>query len=666
MMYSFTQPVVIPNLESNMTYNLIAAHIDTNGCLKCQNSNMVAYLPTVRGKVGTTTYNTQRYNTCTFGNDTTTNQNVPSPGITFGKVADVTPDRIYVIQTVCLSGFATDYVEIFDATSSDNGYVTRTPITSTVRMNLFTGYDLNGKLQWFTHILNSNSSMPRVFDTCASRGGITLCAGSCGNTTNPVMQLYCNGLPYGTSNLMTVILSTAYTSFLIGLYSNGFPRYYLRSNASSIRVAQKPSDNSFYVALVTTAGSMLYYGGADMFGNGKYSSMDVGPLNGIVLINIIDGIPQDLKISIQAVGCALQALKTAANGSIFISLTCDSNQVIVTDASGVPKTYTASSMTNANACFILKLNANLSYSWCCFGQLQVGVSFPTVTSEPLSGTVVPSQQTNIPTIFTCLIDVTPTGSLVAVTSPSGLYSTSTSSFATATTFTTAVTVSSSSLMVQIGSVAGTSTGTGTSITYVSGSATPTFVHNMYMLRLDGVNGTIQTHAGFGQSDSSSFNSVYYLVRPLSVACGGNDGFVLGWKQLQMQNYTSYAYTYQGADGTTSVSTGYAANSTFSSIFNPGSGDKQYITAFDAGLKMAWESGFLTTYELKMTGEVSVSFNVTDSAYLVSSWGRLTDGAGPRYYDTGTRSTDHFYFIHKNRWGMCDRLFLSIGLKGNIV
>jgi hypothetical protein len=199
----------------------------------------------------------------TFGNDTS--QANPPSSITFGKVADVTPDRIHVIQTVCLTGTATgDYVQIYDAYSPpststvvDNGYVARIPITNTIRMNIFTGYDLNGKLAWFTHIQNSNSSVPRVFETCASRGGITLVAGYCGNTTNPAMQLYCNGLAYGTSNLMTAMLSTAYNSFLIGLYSNGLPRYYLRSNASSIRVVEKPSDNSLYVALVTATVNTL-------------------------------------------------------------------------------------------------------------------------------------------------------------------------------------------------------------------------------------------------------------------------------------------------------------------------------------------------------------------------------------------------------------------------
>jgi hypothetical protein len=688
--YSFTQPIVIPNLDSNTMYNMRATHMDSYGNFKNVNVDKVAYLPIVRGKIGMMA---TAYNSCTFGNDAGM---APSSGITFGKVADVTPDRINVVQTACISNIVPtatipcDYVQIYDASSIpsvyiygtpslDNGYVARIAILSDKRINLFTGYDSNGKLAWYTYILSpQNTSMPRVFDTCASRGGITLCAGSCGNMANTTMILHCNGVPYGTSNLMTATLSppNAYSSFLIGLYSNGFPKYYLRSNANSIRVAEKPSDKSFYVALVATGSSMLYYGGADMYGNGKYSSMDVTLPNGIVLVNIIDGIPQASKVTIQATGCVLQALKTAIDGSIFISLTCTSpspisaNSVTVTDASSVPIVYTASSMTGQNSCVIIKLNANLTCAWCCFGQLKQDVAMTTVTSAVTNGTVLPSTQTNIPTIFTCLLDTTPSGNLVAVISPNGLYSTYSSSFVagSTTTYTTAVTISASSLLLQVGYAAIPTTST--TITYVNGSSTPTFVHNMYLLRLNGVDGTIQTHTGFGQSDISSYNSVHYILRPLSMTCGGGEGFVVGWKQLEMKSNApnmSYAYSYQSADGSSNVSTTYAVSNT---QFGPGYGDKLYITAFmydvNLVLKMAWESGFLSSYILFQTGEISVSFNATDSAYLISSWGGTYDYTGPKYYDTGSRSTNHLFALNANRYNWCDRLFLSVGLNGNIL
>jgi hypothetical protein len=672
--YSTTQPITIPNLTNNATYTWDMVSMNSNGIIKGTSNSTVATLPTVMGRIGGSNSPTAVNNHCTFG----------STGVlgdfTFGSAQAVTGDRMYLMQTICQPGvnanFSSDFVGIYDATSSAASYVNfnfnsglakRIPFSDSNKVNLFTCYDPLGKYVWSTYLqvcpgqTNVPSLANRVYDTCASANGTTAFAGSFGSSN---MQVFCNGVSFGSSNLFNSLASGTYSGFVLGLNSRtGIPSYGLRLNAVNIRLANKPSDNSLYIAayLASSTGNRLYYGGFDLFGNGSFTDyVDATATttggSGIVLMNIVNGVPQTPKITItNYYGTFLQSLKTDSSGNVFISFitnNVDNTAFSITDSTGTPKSviFNSSTAQTRNNC-IVKLNSTLVYQWTTLTQLQLD----NINASP------PNTATSTGSMM-CLIDVTPAGNVVAAFAPGTVYSSNASK----------VTMCSSYKVET--AVNGISANSSSTIGYRNPTtALPSsFVNSTFLLRLDGTNGGVISHTGFAQTDPSTTNVGAAMV-PMSIACSAQENFVLGWKVFYNSmnaNSPPYAYTYQNSNATEvtlCTSSNYGLNNLFgTNAFNWGQFGRQYVTGFDSNTKCSWESGILPfDGNTSQSGELSIGLSVTDNTYVASTWvGSYFTSYG--FYDLGMRSIAHQAPVMVNRYNYTDRSFVTFGSNGAIV
>jgi hypothetical protein len=673
VLYSMTQPITIPNLTNNATYTWDMMSMNSNGTIKGTSNSTVAMLPTVMGRIGGSNNRLIANNACTFGSASS------SRDFTFGSAQAVTGDRMYLMQTICQPGVnasvSSDFVGIYDAASSAASYVgfnsglaKRIPFNDSNMVNLFTCYDPFGKYVWSTYLqvcpgqTNVPSLANRVYDTCASLNGTTAFAGSFGSSN---MQVFCNGGAFGSSNLFNSMASSTYSGFILGLNSKtGTPSYGLRINAINVRLANKPSDNSLYIAAhsASLTGNRLYYGGFDLFGNGSFTDyVDATvpiPGYGIVLMNVVNGVPQTPRITISSsYGAILQSLKTDSAGNVFISFIATNNNTTsafsITDSTGTKNNVMFNSSTGSYRynC-IVKLNSTLAYQWTTFTQLQLD----SINASP------PNTATSTYSSM-CVIDVTPAGNVVAAFAPDTVYNSNVSSVTACSSYKVETAVN--------GNIANSSN----TISYLDPTTglLPPFVNAVFLLRLDGSNGGVISHTGFAQTNPSTPNVGAAMV-PMSIACSAQENFVLGWTvnyQSVNQSNPPYAYTYQNSNATEVTlckSSNYGLNNLFgSNAFAWGSYNRQYVTGFDSNTKCSWESGILPFVggNTSLNGEISIGLNVTDNTYVASAWvGSYFNSYG--FYDLGTRSIAHQAPVMVNRYDYKDRIFVTFGSNGAIV